>query len=42
MDIFDHLLTPPLQNDNGSQHFYQLSEVSGGSIPGVPLVNEVE
>ena len=30
----DHLLTPspPLQNDNGSQHFYQLSEVSDGPI----------
>ena len=34
INIFDHLLTPspPLQNDNGSQHFYQLSGVSGGPI----------
>ena len=34
MNDFDHLLTPspPLQNDNCSQHFYQLSEVSGGPI----------
>ena len=36
MNIFDHLLTPspPLQNDNGSEHFYQFLEVL--------LVNEVE
>ena len=32
-EYFDYLLTPPLeQNDSGSQHFYQLSEVSGGLI----------
>ena len=34
MNIFDHLLlNPPFeQNDDGSQYFYQLLEVSGGPI----------